>query len=56
MKTLTLPQFNDLVDRIYSLLMQSDELGMGDMGQAHEAAEIVATEWTEANGIEIENA
>ena len=34
-----------LVTAIYNLLMSNPEMGMGEMGDCHEAAEILVDEW-----------
>ena len=59
---LTQVQYDSLVDSIYSTLMgtsipcecgETNELGMGEMGEAHDAAQEIVGKWMGENDIEV---
>lgn len=41
-----------LEKKIYDLLMESDNMDMGEMGNCRESAEALVREWAEENNIE----
>jgi len=55
MKQLTLKEFNTLRELIYDKLMESEEMGMGEMGECRDEAERIINEWCETENIEIED-
>lgn len=46
-------QKNALEQKIYDLLMENPEMGMGEMGECRDAANRIVDEWIEENGIEV---
>lgn len=53
MQQLTQQQYNSLTDLIYTSLMASDEMGLGDMGAARDEAERIVNVWCENNNIKL---
>lgn len=53
MQRITTTQAAALTAKIYDLIISSPDSDMGDMGDAHEAAESLVYEWAEENNIEI---
>lgn len=53
MTNLTQQQYNSLTDLIYTSLMASDEMGLGEMGEAREEADRIVKEWCENNNIKL---
>ena len=52
---ITEKQYNELVERIYQLLMQQPDMGMGEMGDCKKAATQVVSEWTVTSGVTIDS-
>ncbi len=55
MKTITEKQYDDLVTRIYNVLISNPEVGLGEIGECTDSAKQIAKEWTDANQIGIES-
>jgi hypothetical protein len=53
MKQITEQEFYSLKQLIYEKIMESPELGPGEMGEANDEAERIIKEWMEANNIEL---
>jgi len=51
MTTITEKQYDDLVTRIYNVLISNPEVGLGEMGDCQLAASELVNEWTEANSM-----
>jgi hypothetical protein len=53
MTTITQKQYDSLVKHIYDSFMSLPDIGMGEMGEAKEAAERIVDEWMGKNDITI---
>ena len=53
MSTLTQLQVDELKEKVYQLLIQNDDLGLGDMDSATETAGITVNEWLTENKIQV---
>jgi hypothetical protein len=53
MNQITQPQQKSLEDKIYNLLMDNPEMGMGEMGDCQLAARTLVLDWIEENNIEV---
>lgn len=51
MTTITTQQRESLENRIYTLLMSSDDMGMGDYGNCLDATQELVSKWMEENNI-----
>lgn len=51
MQTINEQQYDSLITKIYDLLMSSDDMGMGEMGDCSIAATELVNDWMEENKI-----
>jgi len=54
MKAITENQYRSLTQAIYEKLMENPEMGMGEMGECKEVAEMIVDEWMQKEGITFE--
>ncbi len=51
METITLKQYESLIQKIYDTLMAMPDMGMGEMGESKDEATRIVDEWMEENSI-----
>lgn len=50
---MTEPQYQELVDSVFNLLISNPSLGLGDIGEAYDAAKNTIDKWIDNNNIEV---
>lgn len=55
MKTITTEQKESLVNLIFEMLKDCEDIGLGDLPQCYDSSEYIVKEWLEANNILLED-